>query len=147
MKVGFTGTRFGMTQPQEASFIEVMAQFFEVSEFHHGDCVGADDQAHRYIAWKVALVVIHPPIDETNRARCGYDMDEGDQSIRWMEPLTHFARNRNIVNMTDWLIATPYNGYEENVGGTWYTINFARKQKKNLVIIWPSGKITVEMFQ
>ena len=46
---------------------------------------------------------------------------------------THFSRNRKIVNMCNVLIACPYN--EDNKGGTWYTINYADKQKKNLIIV------------
>lgn len=142
MRVGFTGTRFGMTAAQTITLSEMMELFRGMEEFHHGDCVGADAEAHYMVEYIADKMVIHPPKDEKLRAFC--DKRSDVISIQVMEPLTHFARNRNIVNMTDFLIATPYNEYEEAQGGTWMTVNYARKQKKDLAIIWPSGKIALE---
>jgi len=45
MKIGFTGTRDGMTQHQKEQFVLAM-QDLSPSEFHHGDCKGADAEAH-----------------------------------------------------------------------------------------------------
>lgn len=33
---------------------------------------------------------------------------------------------------------------EEQKTGTWYTIRYARKQNKQIVIFWPDGTITNE---
>jgi hypothetical protein len=55
------------------------------------------------------------------------------------EPKSFFARNRDIVDETDMLIATP--ATKKETGGTWYTINYSRKQKKQRVIVYPDGSI------
>ena len=39
MKVGFTGTRLGMSQNQKEQFVLKLSEL-DVHEFHHGDCVG-----------------------------------------------------------------------------------------------------------
>ena len=81
------------------------------------------------------LLVIHPPIKDEVRAFC-----EGDES--W-EPKSYFARNRDIVIVSNVILATPVTEFETK-GGTWYTINHAKKLKKPLYIIYPSDRI--EMF-
>ena len=73
MKVGFTGSRFGMTDAQQQEFLILMGKLGAV-EFHHGDCIGADDQAATLTRgielkeegddriYEIAIVV-HPPED------------------------------------------------------------------------------------
>lgn len=34
--------------------------------------------------------------------------------------------------------------HEQKQGGTWYTINYARKVKKDLIIIFPDGQMKRE---
>lgn len=136
MKIGFTGTREGMTAAQKEGVVRELIAL-GATELHHGDCVGADADAD-LIAHELGLyVVIHPPVDETHRAFCRY----ADET---RAPKTHFARNRDIVDETVHLIATPRTMYEEPRGGTWYTVNYARKRIKPLNIVWPDGKIRLE---
>lgn len=116
----------------------------DVKELHHGDCVGSDAESYE-IALPRALrdecrIIVHPPVDERHRAFC--EAVQGKVIV--LPAKTHFARNRDIVAACDVLVGTPYHEYEESVGGTWYTINYARKLCKWLVIIWPSGKLTIE---
>jgi hypothetical protein len=133
MKIGFTGTRHGMTEAQMDAFIDTLHDIRpRITEFHHGDCVGADAEAHD-VAQKLCHVVIHPPIDETHRAR------KAARTYRTQK--THFARNRDIVNETDRLIATPMQAERQIRGGTWYTIDYARKVGKLVTIINPDGTI------
>ena len=45
MKVGFTGTRKGLTDKQK----ELLTEFFKnniITELHHGDAPGSDTEAH-----------------------------------------------------------------------------------------------------
>lgn len=144
MRIGFTGTRNGMTDKQADSFVKTVEELTLnlscINEFHHGDCVGADQQAHGLSGVGCQLKIVHPPIDPTHRAFV-YNYAE----IR--EPKSHFARNRDIVNETDLLIACP--PYmtpivKETMGGTAYTVKYARKQGKPVVICWPDGTVTKE---
>ena len=61
IKVGFTGTRHGMSGEQLKEF-ENLIKSKEISEFHHGMCVGADKQAHDFIKSSKINIVGHPPI-------------------------------------------------------------------------------------
>ncbi len=132
MKIGFTGTRIGMTAAQKSTFQSLM-RHFTPTEFHHGDCVGADADAHE-MAEKYCHIVVHPPIDSTHRARkLGRVM---------CQPKTYFARNRDIVNDTDRMIATPMQAEHQDRGGTWYTIDFARKKGKPVAVINPDGTLS-----
>lgn len=131
MKYGFTGTRHGQTEAQKRV---VDRAFGALDELHHGDCVGADADAHEIAAAVGADIVIHPPVDEKLRAFC-----KGARESR--EPRTHFQRNRNIVDETDHLIGTPYEMTEQPRGGTWYTIGYARKLGKPCSVILPDGTV------
>lgn len=136
MKMGFTGTRFGMTLEQKQAVEELWVKL-GVTEEHHGDCVGADEDSDT-IAHKLGLyVVIHPPVDGKLQAHCRYANET-------REPKTNFARNRDIVNETVYLTAAPGTMKEEAYGGTWYTVNYGRKQNRRLWIVWPDGKIREE---
>jgi len=134
MKAGFTGTRFGMTEAQKTSFKSLAFQLgFE--QFDHGDCVGSDDESAKMLheVLPECRIVVHPPVDEELRAfNIGHETKE---------PKTHFARNRDIVNDTDILIATPFTNQRETRGGTWFTVDYAEKHGKTVYIIWPDGKI------
>lgn len=141
MKIGFTGTRDGMKQPQMDAFYErVCFMDDNIESFHHGDCVGADDDAARVIhelncSDNCSIkIVCHPPIDESHRA-----FNEFHDEIRPAK--THFARNRDIVDETDMLVATPREMERQDRGGTWYTVDYARKKGKRVVLILPDGTI------
>ena len=47
-EIGFTGTQEGMSEKQRSSLRQVLADFFAdgARVFRHGDCIGADAQAH-----------------------------------------------------------------------------------------------------
>jgi hypothetical protein len=137
-RIGFTGTRHGMT-PEQASAVAAVMGELGMTEFHHGDCIGADKEANDIALWVGIEPVIHPPVDEAHRAFCA--------SAKMREPKRHFARNRDIVDETDHLIATPWQAERpapKSGGGTWYTIEYAEKRGKPVTIIWPSGKTTTE---
>lgn len=145
MRLGFTGTRQGMTAAQQQTFNEWLCCELDITEFHHGDCIGADDDAANELHGIMTgedpgppiKVVVHPPIDQTHQANNPH-YDE----IR--SPNTYFARNRDIVDESDLLVACPVSMTEASHGGTWYTVNYARKRGKPVLIIWPNGTITEE---
>lgn len=88
------------------------------------------------MAYELLWVVIHPPKDESKRAFSIAD------EVRGAKP--YLQRNKDIVDETDVLIATPKGNEEELRSGVWATIRYARKQKKKIVIIFPDGSIKEE---
>lgn len=135
MKIGFTGTQMGMSQNQQIIFCRMVQETLKITEFHHGDCIGADKQVHDIVKDYTSKirVVIHPPDNNTKRAYCS-----GDE-IRLPQP--YIQRNHNIVDETDGLIAIPY-GPEIRRSGTWATVRYARKLKKMIYIINPDGTMS-----
>lgn len=137
MRIGFTGTRLGMSEAQSLAFTALMmtAVRDHPVSFHHGDCVGADAQAHavvRSLNGRVRPnIVVHPPTDDRLRAKCDGDL------IR--TPHDHLTRNKDIVDGTDLLIAAPETAEEVQRSGTWSTVRYARKTGKRVVVINPDG--------
>jgi hypothetical protein len=132
-KIGFTGTQFGMTNRQKKSFIRLLlSQKIIPTEFHHGDCIGADEQANKIVGI-IPKIVIHPPSFDAKRAFCF------SRDVR--SPKPYIERNHDIVDETDVLIACPRTKEEELRSGTWATIRYARKTGKPIWYIWPDGLI------
>jgi hypothetical protein len=133
VRLGFTGTRSGMTEAQKQAFTRfVMA--IDYVEFHHGDCVGADADAHEIVSRHPRhTIIIHPPVSDKDRAFCKGDV------VR--SPKTYFARNRHIVLETEETVGCPYQNQEPvpPTGGTWYTLKYSEKVKHTTHVIWPDG--------
>lgn len=140
--LGFTGTRQGMTAQQMVAVDEwFKANGEKFTGFLHGCAIGAD-------AWMAQYV------DKAHQFICsfGYPSNtKGQRSTRAVEasdsvyaPAPPLERNRDIVNFCDTLLACPAKMEEEQKSGTWYTIRYARKHKKPIVIVWPDGTITNE---
>jgi hypothetical protein len=138
MKIGFTGTQDGITPPQFDLLVEVLQELHEVTEAHHGDCIGADREFSVIVdcIFGTGKIHVHPPTDNKKRAFV--------RSDTIYNPFPFLVRNKNIVNATDILIACPKGMNEEVRSGTWATIRYARKQKGVIVILWPDGKYTYE---
>lgn len=100
--------------------------------FHHGDCVGSDQQAHE-IAVRLGLwTVAHPPTSSGLRAYCVCD------ETRSAYPF--LVRNRHIAQETSVLIATP-DTPERIRSGTWSTVRYARLLSLPLVLILRDGTV------
>lgn len=130
--IGFTGTQDGMTSFQMESVEKILQRGKEkgYTDFHHGDCIGADEQAHS-IAIKLGYrVIIHPPINSSKRAYC-----KGDYHFSKKE---YIDRNHAIVDASRIMIATPKENTEKLRSGTWATIRYAKKMKKPVMIVYPN---------
>lgn len=128
-KIGFTGTQEGVTIEQ-ARALWAFLNRSDPEEFHHGDCIGADEVAH-YIAKSLGIYVVgHPPTNPKKRAFC--DCDE------WRDPKPYLDRNHDIVNETVAMVATPKSREEELRSGTWATIRYARKLGTPIEVIYPT---------
>ena len=137
--IGFTGTRHGMTTEQEVS-VRLLLEDLNPGlrgALHHGDCVGADAEAHRIAVDLGITTMIHPPSDTRLRAYC-----RGGQFTFMAEPYTQ--RNRSIVEHSDVMIACPSSSTELRTGGTWQTVRMARGSRKRLFIVWPDGSVKEE---
>jgi len=139
ISIGFTGTREGFTGPQVKSFKDLLADLVSLhpaADFHHGDCEGADAEAHDIVralcpAW---IIHIHPG-PEGDRHRAGRAGD------KLYAPKGHFARNRDIVNASSLVIGVSKTPHRLELGGTWYTLDFAKKSKVQTKVIWPAGDV------
>src|SRR5258708_38911504 len=121
MKVGFTGTQRGLTERQRVMLGLYLAGLEGAcEEFHHGDCIGADAEAHELVRRYNVPVVIHPPDNSSKRAFCS--------DYHAAMPLSpYLARNRDIVDAVDLMIACP-SGIEVRRSGTWATVRYARQK-------------------
>ena len=153
IKVGFTGTKNGMDADQKAElvvlFTRLVGEYDEI-DFHHGDCVGADAQAARLVdlvrrnlirefgpnpSCRVKIVCHpgyppnHPEVDKYRAFTTCND------EIR--EPKPFIARDHDIVDETDEMIATPVSEVEERASGTWTTVRYARKREKKVTVLNP----------
>src|SRR3989304_1568958 len=97
-KIGFTGSRRGMTKAQKAVLNEIFGGHTPF-ELHHGDCVGADEDAHN-IAREIekrtgqfVKIVVHPPSNYKLRAYTIPDTLKKEKE--------YLERNKDIVNETD----------------------------------------------
>lgn len=145
-KIGFTGTREGMTIDQWYRVEWLLFRRFETgkpNEWHDGDCIGADTQAHgavERLGMNAFDIVTHGhPCNLPGDVRA---FNEYDRMHEVKPPL---VRNRDIVDAVDLMIAAP-GGFEEVMkgSGTWATIRYARRNKKRLIIVWPDGTFTEE---
>jgi hypothetical protein len=127
-KVGFTGTHKGAAAPQLASAKEKLKSLKEngFDEFHHGMCIGADEQVAKIAKELGFKVVGHPGLakDPTNMLyRSEWD---GNDEIR--EAKDFIKRDHDIVDETEVMLATPKGYAEEARSGTWTTVRYAKKQ-------------------
>lgn len=138
MITGFTGSSRRMSAAQQAA---VVALVIESTELHHGDCVVADEWAHRCAVDLKRRVVIHPPDDPKKRAFCAREYPGEEVTELPTEP--YLERNHSIVDASDRLVACPDRAEAEGRagGGVWATVRHARKRKKPIIIIDVDGNV------
>lgn len=135
MKLGFTGTRQGLTGSQRRQLQMYVAEL-RPDRAHHGCAIGADREFHHTVrCWDeycLARIIGHP-CDIKGQSSTS-DCDE----LRDEKP--PLERNHDIVDECDHLIACPATEAEEWRSGTWATVRYAKKQHKPLTIVYPSGR-------
>jgi len=119
-RVGFTGTREGMSNAQQEKLIERLKQLkeeFDIVSFHHGDCVGSDEEAATIASMLGIVTVAHPPRAAKFRAY------HPSTVVRTPKPF--MVRNYDIVLECHHLFVAPRTDEEELRSGTWATYRFA----------------------
>lgn len=129
-KLGFTGTQSGMSDRQRYELDIFLRQWYDInSEFHHGDCVGADSEAV-FIARRIGyLIHCHPPLENSKRAYESYDVI--------YDPKPYLDRNHDIVDSVELMLAAPKEKEEILRSGTWATVRYAKKCHKQLKMLEP----------
>lgn len=136
--LGFTGTRDGMTDRQQAS-VYTLVMMIGPWNVHHGDCTGSDDQMDQ-IACELGIgVCVHPPLDPKRRAWCHTRPHDADFLV--YEPSPYLHRNRAIVDATEGMVATPKTMAETTRSGTWSTIRHALRRGVPVWIVRPDGSV------
>lgn len=135
--IGFTGTRKGMSPGQRDNLLTILTGALKGrghcgAVLHHGDCVGADAEAHEVARSLGMEVVIHPPTNPKARAFC--DVVPGVM----MPTLPYLERNRAIVNACSLLVAAPA-GAEMVRSGTWATVRYARMKYTRILVLEREG--------
>lgn len=141
--IGMTGTRNEPTPEQKFVFEEYLSDIFYHLKtgnneiiFRDGDCVGSDAYCGAYAKLTGCISHIHPP--EKNDLRAFRECDV------MYEPKSYFARNRDIVNASDMMFVIMKDfDLNATIGGTIYTYNYAQKQKKPIIVIFPDGDIRI----
>jgi hypothetical protein len=130
MNIGFTGTRGKLTVKQMEGISDAIRGLPAMDHtFHHGDCIGADEYAAAVAHLYGLHVTAHPPSNQKYRAHAVW-------SDQILPEKPYLARNHDIVNASDALIACP-DGPESLRSGTWATVRYAQKKRIPIVILMP----------
>ena len=133
IKLGITGSRFGMNGLQMDTFISLLQDFKDkgvlISEFHQGQCLGVDVDSVPLVLelFPDCKVISHPPTKTHLVGNCTVHETR--------EPRSYLVRDRNIVNESDMLIAIPFDSEYNPRSGTWYTHNYAKSLDKSVILI------------
>ena len=118
---GFSGTRDGMTAWQCDNLLTEL-KILGIEELHHGDCIGADQQAFLIASFLEIKTVAHPPSSPLLRAFTN--------SNEVLPKKPYLERNRDIVDASECLIVGAKQDYPQERGGTWYTYRYAQNMGK-----------------
>jgi hypothetical protein len=132
MIVGFTGTQRGMNEAQWRTLWTLLIERAP-GDFHEGDCNGSDAQAAHGARLAHFRIVSHPPTNSSKRAFFQAD-------VEW-PAAPYLDRNKQIVNASQEMIATPGEFEEQLRSGTWSTVRYARRVGKPVHVILPDGRV------
>ena len=131
VSIGFTGTQSGVSNDRLKKLRRYLrdAKTRGYKYFHHGDCIGADEQAH-IIAIDVGLeVIVHPPKVNSKRAFV-------EDFTQRYPAKDYIARNHDIVDESAILIAMPKDVLNEELrSGTWATVRYAKRLNRIVKLI------------
>ena len=129
-----------------ATFID-----WEITRFRHGGADGSDTIAHwiAYHILNVKTIEIFPADRKSTNKKywegIGLVKPRKDIKIVMAPIMAPLLRNAVIVDGCDLLVAIPAGDREEWRSGTWATVRYARKIKREHIIIWPNGEKFISM--
>ena len=137
-RVGFTGTSRGMSRAQlgalEAALRRLSGEGYD--ELHHGLCIGADEQCAAMAKLLGFRVVAHPGYNKRKPGDTLFRSDwAGSDETR--DPKPFVARDRDIVDETERMVAAPLTGAEQARSGTWTTVRYARGLGRKVEVLAP----------
>jgi hypothetical protein len=137
MIIGITGTREGMNVFQRGQLILTLTRWFYRgwTEFHHGMCVGVDEESHEIVRryWPEIRIVGHPPQNQSLMTKKPLTYE------RLARPRPYLVRNKDIVDASRLLVVVPKENNEIVRSGTWSTYRYAKKKGLEVVLIRPGG--------
>ena len=133
MKAGVTGTQHGWTKAQQMMFTLIIAEL-DITEWHHGDCVGVDAQATAAVRQRFGMEVVHchPPNIGKKRAYISGHI------IYSVKP--YLERNQDIAHVVEVLFVIPQTLQPVQRSGTWYTFRHAKALGRRIIGIGPRGE-------
>ena len=143
----FTGSREPGTFKQTASLTAwIEARSPRIRAFNQGCAVGWDHEA-TMIAREMTKGIVYGFPCNIERFVSKLACQLSDVLHDPAEPL---LRNRKMVAQGDVLLACPRHDVEpedpREGGGTWATVRYARNLRKTVVIFWPDGRISTEVY-
>lgn len=130
--VAFTGTQLGMAKAQRKAFRNLLLEM-KPKVLVHGDCVGADSQAHDIAAELGIEIWIRP---------CNLDHKRAYKQGKLLaEPEFPIVRNHKMVDESHALIVCPKQAQPQLRSGTWATLRYAKKHDVLRWLIYPGGAL------
>lgn len=139
LRLGFTGTRRGLTKQQQSELhwrFQCLSDVVE-TRLHYGCCIGADYEAAEIASSFGWFLEGHPP--ENKKAFRPHPAT----TVFWPDK-PYLVRNQDIVDNCDLLVACPAEKQEILRSGTWATIRRAYKSSKPVLIVYPDGSTLLE---
>lgn len=135
MIIGFTGSRTVATVQQDKQLRNFLIENKSIIKLaYHGGCIGNDQLFHNYCLLYGIPIKVFPGYSKKDPTNLEFRADLNGADFIF-DPKPHFERNRLIVNHSDFLIGIPSHENRQK-GGTWYTINYAQKVEKPVLIIF-----------
>lgn len=132
--LGFSGTQVGMTPYQGAELYHLLRErqvdYGRDLEFHHGQCIGADEQALRMAKDLGIWTVSHPPLRQDKMS-----LEASDLTLLAED---YLDRNRSIVVASHEMVFCPKEMAEVLRSGTWATYRYAKRLNRPYSVIHPT---------
>lgn len=135
--VGFTGTQRGM-QPMQLASVKHLVEMYSPGIFHHGCCIGADEEFNKLVDQPLNTIIRHPPDNDYKLAKC----ETKFATVITRDSAPYLTRNHDIVDEANIIIAAPAEFEEVLRSGTWSTLRYAKKHFfKPIFHVEPNGAV------